>query len=293
MQRIRPSLCVCVGLLVLLAAACGPSDEPVGSLSTTDSLGLAYPSRTPLEVTFEPTAELDAREGRVLVFVHLLDDQGRLLRTFDHPLPFEWTPGESQTYEVDLWQSALGAPLDPGTYDLTLGLYDEGGHRWALDVEAEEVDDQEYRVATVEVPAMPEDPVQVSFPGDWHALERGGDLQVLVRRWVGDSGEIEISNFGDSLDVKFLVRIPADGELPQSRLVLEEGAEEAAVEVTSSCTDGAIRLTGFGSHPVEMSLTLPDDAESCVIAFDPSFVYLNLDGFEKRSVSLERLTWNR
>lgn len=291
MQRICLSLCVCLGLL---AVACGPTQEPVGSLSVdTDRVTLPYPGRAHLEVTFEPTAPLAGLDGEPLVFVHLLNDEGKVVRTFDHPLPFDWRAGTAETYPVELWQSALVAPLDAGNYGLTLGLYDAAGHRWALDVEAEEVDDQEYRVATVEAPPLPEEPVQVSFPGDWHALERGGDLQVLVRRWLGEAGRIELSNFGDTLDVAFLVRIPAEQELPQSRLVLQEGAAEPAVAVASSCFDGSLRLAGFGAHPVDRVLVLPEGAESCSITLQPTFVYLNLDGFEKRSVSLEKLTWER
>lgn len=291
MQRICLSLCVC---WVLLTAACGPGEEPVGSLAVgADALSLPYPSRATLDVTFEPSAELEALEGEPFVFVHLLDEQGQVLRTFDHPLPFEWQPGDSRTYAVELWQSALGAPLDPGTYTLTLGLYDAAGHRWALDVDAQEVDDQEYRVAEVEVPPLADDPVQVTFPGAWSSLERGGDRQVLVRRWVEDGGRIELSGFGDSLDVALLLRIPPEGELQQSRLVLQEGATEPAVDVTSDCADSATRVAGFGSHAVELTLSLPEDAESCSISLEPGFVYLNLDGFEKRSVSLENLTWNR
>lgn len=291
MHKICLSLGLCVGLAV---AACGPSTEPVGSLSTSpETLSLPYPARVELDVTLEPTAELTALEGEPLVFVHLLDSRGRLTRTYDHPLPFDWQPGTTETYSVEIWQSALGAPLEPGSYGLTLGLYDAAGHRWALETTEEEVDDQEYHVAEVVVLPLSDDPVEVSFPGAWRALERGGDLQVLVRRWLEDGGEVELANFEGSLDVAFLLRIPPDGELPQSRLVLQEGATEAAVVVRSNCTDGSTRVAGFGPHPMEMTLTLPDDAESCSISFEPTFVYLNLDGFEKRSVSLEKLTWNR
>ena len=279
-----------------LAAACGGQGEPVATLTVgTGTVHLPYPERATLPVTFAPSAPLEGVAGQPRVFVHMLDAQGKVLRTFDHELPFDWKPGDEQSYDVELWQSAMAAPLDPGGYELTLGLYDGRGARWPLKTTGEEVDEGEYRVARVEVPPQPapETLPQLAFPGAWKELERSGDRQVLVRRWLEDDGAVELTGLSEPLTVTMELRLPAEQEMTGQRLVLDEGASNPTVEITSSCTRAETRVSGTGSHLVEMTLEPPAGGEPCLVRLSPNFVYLDLQSFDKRAVSLETLTWNR
>lgn len=127
MMRTSATLLACSVWLVLLGG-CSESKEPVGKLTVSPpNLTLGYPGFTPLELDFEMTAPLDS-QGTPIVFVHVIDEPGEVMRTFDHPLPGAWTTGGRLSYEIDLHQSALAPPLAPGDYDLTVGLY-EGDRR--------------------------------------------------------------------------------------------------------------------------------------------------------------------
>jgi hypothetical protein len=142
-------------VLALVASAalagCGGESGPVARVSVEpDAVELAYPATARLTTSWEMTVPLDA-EGRPVVFVHLIGAEGEVDRTFDFPLTVEWRPGETATVPVPLWQSALGPPLAPGSYRLTLGLYDSAaGRRWPLATAGEEVARQEYEVARVD-----------------------------------------------------------------------------------------------------------------------------------------------
>src|SRR5258708_1346167 len=101
-----------------------------------------------------------------LVFLHLLGPKGQVLRTFDHPFPQHWVAGTPVSYDVKLYQSALAPPLDPGKYRLTVGLYDQGGRRWALAGLGEPIARQEYLPAELVLP-----PILV---GGWARLRKPG-----------------------------------------------------------------------------------------------------------------------
>ena len=122
----------------LAGTGCGRS-RPVASLSVEPaSVSLPHPYAVPLRLRWNPTADLPGLEGTPHVFVHVLDGGRRLLRTFDHPLPEAWTPGRPQSYEVELYQSAIAEPLPAGAYEMTFGLYDDAGRRrWPLAVDGE------------------------------------------------------------------------------------------------------------------------------------------------------------
>jgi hypothetical protein len=270
-------------------AACGPGEEPVGRLSAqVGAVNLPFPQRAMVPVTFEAEREADS-SGELRVFVHLLDGRGQVLRTFDHPLPAPWRPGTRITDPLELWQSALTPPLDPGTYDLTVGLYDAAGHRFVLETAAPEVADREYRIAAVTV-SPPADGPRVSFGGAFLELERRGDKQTLARRFLAGEGEILFTDLAGPLEVVFDLWIPREDEVAL-RLVLEQGATVPAVDIRSDCQKEPSRIEGPGHHTVSLGLAAPGETGSCTLTLTPNFVYLDLSGFSKRSASLELLTW--
>ena len=84
-----------------------------------------------------------------MVFVHVLDGRRRIVGGFDHPLPHPWVPGTSQEYELPVCPSAAEPKIPPGTYPLTVGLYDDSwGYRWILLATDPDVSRREYAVAT-------------------------------------------------------------------------------------------------------------------------------------------------
>src|SRR5688572_5137989 len=140
--------------IVLAAAGCRGRAEPVASLAVAPKdVSLPAGHVAGWKLTWNPKAPLGDVEGKPRVFVHLLSSRN-LLRTFDHLLAEEWVPGRAQSYEIELYQSALAEPLPAGAYEVTAGLYDDvSGERWPLDSAGDEVGKREYRVATVVVPS--------------------------------------------------------------------------------------------------------------------------------------------
>ena len=136
----RPTAGVLLAIMAL-AAGCDRSPTPVATLEIEPiEVELTFPTYETLRLRWRMEAELDQIQGDPMVFVHLLAAPGSVLRTFDHPIPFEWRPGAVEEYEIKLFQSGLGAPLAPGNYVLSLGLYDREGTRWPLRVEGEVID---------------------------------------------------------------------------------------------------------------------------------------------------------
>ena len=142
-----------VGLAVAAAAmalfaGCG-RDRPVAELRAEPAeVRLDYPRFVDLTLTFRITGEPPGGPGPLpIVFVHLLDGAGTVVRTFDHTFPEPWKVGATVTDRVTLYQSALARPLTPGRYRLTVGLYDPE-RRWPLTAGIE-ADRREYVAADV------------------------------------------------------------------------------------------------------------------------------------------------
>jgi hypothetical protein len=281
-----------LSLSLLTAFGCRHASEPVARLEIAPrSAELPFAGSVELTATWETTLPLAGLKGEPQVFVHLLDGTGGILRTFDHRLPFSWEPGTTQTSAIELWQSALAAPLPPGSYRLSLGIYDLDKHRWPLIVDGEAVDDQEYVVATVEVPAVDATAPTAAFAGSWLATEAGGSKQVPAVRWLTEDGSIELRGLRGPLTVDLTLAVPRlqdAGFHP----VLDAGAETVAVVLRSDCLAGEQTLTGFASHEVELALTPAADASTCTVEIDPNYVFLHKIDFSKRSVALEKLVWH-
>lgn len=286
-------------------AACDTQESLVAELEVEPSqLELGYSEVRRLRLSWsllEPWEEevVRGRGGPVgeelRVFVHLIDSPGSVLRTYDHQFPIDaaaWREGELVAYDIEIHQSALGPPLGAGTYGLTMGLYGSDGRRWPLAVDGAEVDQYEYRVATVEVLPPSVSPV-FRFSDSWRPIDSGLDRQVLGRRWLTDDGSIWITRPERVRSVWMELLVPT-AEAGLSRLMLEEGAGELAVRLESVCGGAEVLLTGSGRHQVEVPIGGPKDAADteCEIVLRPNFELLLNGSLERRSILLEALAWS-
>lgn len=294
MTERAPALLAAAVCLAGALGACGSEPaEPVARLTVAPAeVELPYPESAVLSAVWEMTAPLDdgtagAAEGRPWVFVHLLDEAGAVVRTFDHELPFPWRPGGTERVPVELWQSALAPPLPAGDYRLTFGLYNpEDGRRFGLETGAAEVAAGEHEVARVRVPPPGAGP-ELAFDGGWWPVQEGSDRQVLARRWLQREGTIGISNLSESVVLGLGLLFPEADE--GTRRVLAEGAERALLRVSSLCAPEEAVLDTPGHHRIELPLEPPEDG-LCTVRLEPTFVLVDLEAMASRSVSLERLT---
>jgi hypothetical protein len=290
---IRVAWGVSLLILTLHAWGCRDSAPPVAELEVEPTdIELAYPGFLNLRLSWQLKSELGEAEGEPLILVHLLDEPGSVIRTCDHELRFDWEPGRSQEYEIKVYQSALAPPLPAGEYHLSVGLYDLGGNRWPLAVQGEEVDRYEYSVAKVSVSGESENTPMFYFSPSWLGLEGGTDRQVLGRRWLTGEGTIRVAEIPTPGSLWMAVRIPAL-EPDVEELNLEEGAEQPAVLVASSCGGAEIGVSGFGTHEIEVSLGEEgsEPPDECEVTIKPNFYLLKLDTLVRRSVALDLLSW--
>lgn len=287
------ALCRIAGLAAALAvfAACRREPSAVARLDVhPTTVVVAYSQARPLELTWTVDAPLAGASGPPTVFVHLLAAPGNVQRTFDHALPAQWQPGESITDTIRIYQSALGPPLMPGRYQLSVGLYDAKGRRWPIKTAGPLIDRFEYGVATVQVPADSADLPRFLFSSSWLAPETGTDRQVMARRWLAGPGTLKITGVHHAGTVWLSLRIPsANGE--GSRLVLDPGAGSASVLVTAGCGEVEASLSGAGVHDVEVPVPFDPASDECEIRIQPNFYLTAAESFERRSVVLENLAW--
>lgn len=277
----RSSAAVAFLALALTAAAgCRGRQEPVASLSVAPKdVTLPAGRVSGMKLTWNPKSPLDNLQGKPRVFVHLLASGRNLVRTFDHPLAEEWTPWKAQSYEIELYQSALAEPLPAGAYEFTVGLYDDAsGERWALDSGGDEVGRREYRVATVVVPAEPGGTPSYEFAGGWVPAEPGGSKQVITRRCARGESTIGVSG----------VAAPGTVVVGASVPKLASGASGGAVEVTTSCGAEGGHVNGPEIQWMRIPVAPSASNPACEIRFTP---VLPAAGPNERSVCLEVLAW--
>lgn len=285
-----PHRAVAVACLLALSGGCRGDAPPVAEveLAASDWL-LPHRSFLPVELSWRLNRPLDGVEGEPLVFVHLLDGDGNVVRTFDHPWPGSWRPGTRHDYAVNLYQSALAQPLEAGSYSLTLGVYDRAGNRWPLAAGGQAVDRFEYLVGEVRVPEESGGPT-FQFSHSWLPPEAGRNRQVISRRWLPGEGQLEVSGIDRPGTLWLGLWLPAPGASQQ--LVLSEGATQQGAVLRSGCGGVEASISGPGRHEVELRLEAPaDPAQRCTVAVQPSFYLLGLDSLERRALSLEVLAW--
>lgn len=278
--------------LLAAAAGCRPAERPVATLTASPAeLELAWPRFVELEVRLRATAELLDVVDRPLVFLHLLDEPGSVVRTFDHPLLDDWEIGREYVYSVRLYQSALADPLPPGDYLLSLGLYDPDLGRFALDTEGREVGRMEYQIGTVRVPPLAESDPRARFSEGWLAAEPGVDRQVLSRRALrGDAvGTVQLGPLEGAGTIYVSLDLPREGPLAGRRVEILDGASRARV-VFDSCGGEQVEVTGSGV--LEVDLAVPEATATCEIVVRPNFRVDHPDTAETTSVRLGVLAWS-
>lgn len=283
----RRSLAAAAALAAVVLAGCERTpDRPVARLAATPvEVALGHPGSAPLDLAWQPLAPLGEVDGELRVFVHLIDGEGEIARTFDHRYPFSWEVGRPQRHRLELYQSALGPSLPAGEYTLIAGLYDGAGRRWALETTREEVGRREYPLATVRVEGGAAETARLEFAGGWLPLEPGGDRQILGRRWTTGDAAIGVGmprTAGELVLSLNIVAPPAGVELR-----LDEGAAQPAVRVTSDCDGSSHHLAGIGSH--QIAVAVPAGA-ACRVVLDPSFELVWPEG-PPRAATLENLYW--
>lgn len=258
----------------LAGTGCGRS-RPVASLSVEPtSVSLPRPYAVPLRLRWNPTADLAGLEGTPRVFVHVLDGGRRLLRTFDHPLPEAWTPGRSQSYEIELYQSAIAESLPAGAYEMTFGLYDDAGRRrWPLAVDGEEVGRREYRIATLVVPADTVPSPAFEFAGAWRPVESGSSKQVVARRCLSAGGSISVTSPSSAGTVRVAASIVA-GSAPW--------------RVDASCSPETLEVVGQEVQWTGFSVVAAAQGPACEIRFTPLAA---MGGKGLHLLCLEVLAW--
>ena len=297
---------LCLLALGLSAAGCG-GETPIARLgfdsgrarvAAPGDLSLAYPEVVRVNLSWEPLTGLpEDGTGPPLVFVHLIDDAGAVVRTFDHPYPAPWRPGAEIEDPVDLYQSALAPPLPAGRYRLSVGLYRQGGDRYPLETVAEEVAAREYALATVTTAEAGADLPAIEAAGDWLPVEPGVDRQVLASRWLAGEGGLVLTGAREAGSVWLRLWLPVADD-PASRLVFAEGAAEQQVRLTTRCGGAAVVATGPGAHELELAVD-PGEPEGgdadrgCRVNLATNFHLLGPEGGVRRTVRLETVAWRR
>jgi len=280
------ALCVLPG-----AFGCRPAERPVASLETSPSkLELAWPRFVELDIRLRASAPLVDVIGRPLVFLHLLDEPGSVVRTFDHPLPDDWQVGREYAYTVRLYQSALADPLPPGDYLLSLGLYDPEVGRFALEVDGRELGRKEYQIGTVRVPPLAETDPRARFSEGWLAAEPGVDRQVLARRALrGDAvGTVQLGPLEGPGTIFLTLDLPREGPLAARRIEILDGGSHAKVGL-ESCGGEQVEVSGSG--PIDVDLSVPEATATCEIVVRPNFRIDHPDSAETTSARLGVLAW--
>lgn len=288
--------------VLALPAACGGDDAaPVATLSASPStVELPYGTYRDVVLEWATTAELDGLKGSPRLFLHLLDEDGDLVRTFDQDLPTDWRAGREMRQAARVYQSLLSPPLPPGSYTLTAGLYDGAGNRWALGGLGEPVAAREYRVAAVEVPSGASDLPAVTFSPAWSPNQAGGDRQVVAFRTLAGEGAITLSELSGPGTLWLEVRVPPDRAAGLVRRIVdppEGGDGMPRVTVTSSCSGFESRISGEGSHRIEVPVEMQAegaggaDEGSCEISLAPNYVMESESG-DRRSINLEVIAWS-
>jgi hypothetical protein len=191
-------LYVCVLVLVVLAAACGRTQEAETPVATP-SLTLARSDAAigmPIEMTYRfvvaPNAPRIAEDE--VVFVHFLDVDGELMWTDDHqpPVPTtQWTPGRTIEYSRTMF-----VPKFPYTGETTveLGVYSPGsGAR--IPLAGETRGQRQYRVAKFTL-RQQTDNLYVVFTEGWNQTEVAQEQTGVEWQWSKKMATLAFRNPG-------------------------------------------------------------------------------------------------
>ena len=279
----------------LALAACRGAAEPVAELAIAPAeVELQLGSFVELAVRIMPL--VDPATGAVpQVFLHLVDEPGSVLRTFDHPLPGEFRRGREIVYRVRVYQSAVAEPLAPGLYTLTAGLHDGAGGRFRLRAAYPEVARLEYAVARVRVPEPSPGAPAVRFSPSWLPVEPGRNRQIVARRPLAGAGPgtFQIGPLQGPGEILLRLGLPVPGSGRLERLSTEVTSK---IRLSSSCGDFQAELAGepgVDGSAVETVIPVPVTLApvECDVKIEPNFLVRTGDQADGRSVSLEILAW--
>ena len=282
-------------MALVWSAAC--SRAPVAELEVAPTtVRLDFPRYEPVVFTWRLTGPQPAAGG-LLVFVHLLDGDGQIVRTFDHELPEPWREGSTVRDELRLYQSELGAPLAGGQYQLVAGLYDRSG-RLELGGPGERVRQGEYLVARVEVgPGGPEPGAPAfTFSESWWPVEPGTDMQVLGRRWLDGTGALRIAgtNAAGTLWLRFqLPALPAPGDPGIGSAGAGAPAESPALHIVNACAGATVDVAAAGIHDVMLAIPAGAASAGCEIQFQSNLTVPAPGETRSRSALLQVLSSGR
>jgi len=284
-----------LGIMLLPFWGCEKAPAPVAKVGLTPSeIELPYPGVAKVKLHWEMLAPLEVAAGEPTVFVHVLDAESNVERTFDHPLPFAWQPGTSQDYDITLYQSALAPPMDTGTYRVSLGIYDSSGQRWALAETGAEIAKLEYQVGTLGTEGDPAAVPMFYFSPSWLPLEAGTDVQILGRRWLTDEGTIRVAEVLTAGTVWLVLQV-SEPVPDLEELALEEGTIEPGFTLSSTCGGEETAVSGYGRFELQVPVGAGEDGqlpEECEILLRPNFQIVEVDTLARRSVGLEILGWS-
>jgi hypothetical protein len=275
------------------AAGCRRQAPPVAELTVSpSSLQLAYAEFTDIELAFTPKVGRAALGLSPTVFVHLLDGPGNVLRTFDHPLPASWKPGQPVRYPLRLVQSALGEPLPEGGYTLSLGIYDaDDRRRFPLEARGEEIDRAEYAVAAVRVPPPTGSLPRFEFSSSWLPAQAGADQQLVASRWLGEAeGSLRVTGLAPGSRLHLVLRLPSGSE-PGMHFERLPDVEGPVLQVRSNCSPEESMLTGPGAHTVELTVPASSGEGACDLHLAANFLLAGERAAVRFSVRLESLAW--
>ena len=288
-RSMRRALAAALAPLALLAVAgCSRTPPAVATLRVTPAeVTLPFPAFETLTVEIVPLKELPP-DAEPQLFLHLIDEPGSVLRTFDMPLPGAWLLGRRYTFPARLYQSALGDPLDSGTYQLTAGLYDARSGRFALETEAKRVAKLEYAVATVTVPPAGSSLPALRFSGSWLPVSPGRDRQVLARRGLDGTGAgtFQIGPLAPPGVLLLRFGPPATGRMEPAA-----GATGAKIHLRSSCGGYEAELPGDAAAETTIEVPAAAGEVSCDVEIVPNFTVRSAGDGRLGSAVVEVLAW--
>lgn len=292
-RALAPALACALAAGLAAAGGCGEGGgDPVASLTVEPArLALPYGSYAELELGWRVASDLEGASDPVRVFLHLLDAEGDLARTFDHDLPGPWRVGREWRYPARIYQSLMAPPLPPGDYSVTGGIYDAQGNRWPLETAGERVGRHEYRLATVEVPSRGIELPAIEFSEAWSPTLAGADRQVVAFRWLSGDGTIRLGDPREPGTLWLGFRVPPEEGTMRRRIVdgpAGGGGGDPRVGIAAGCGGFEAQVSGEGHHDVTVPLTPAEGA--CEITLNPNYV-LDSPSEQGRSLVLEILAW--
>ncbi len=287
--KVAPALLTVALALGLLAAGCSRGGAPLASLKlSTTEIQLPYGALVVVAMRMECLRELPA--GPMVLFTHLLDAEGKIVRTFDRPFSVARVQGCVVTTPLTLWQSALSAPLPAGRYRLRVGLSSARRGRIPLAVEGVVGHRRGYEVAQVVVPELSEPWPRLVLDGTWKAPASAEDRQLPGQRWLESDGDIVVKGIRHEQTLRLSVRL-LEAEENGLKLVLQEGETQPAFTLEANCDAGRGRFVGAVDHDLRVRLTPSGETNECRLHLAPNFTLIDPRTLERTTLGLERATW--